>query len=157
MVLINNYEARAENNLVMIANEAGRPEARYLVSDLGASFGSYGGLGGKRTKSDLEGYRASRFIAGSDGLIVQFAYRTRPEGLGLSMFLLNPFYTAAELKKQRDVSTVPLTSVRWLAQQLMTLDDRTILAAFEAAHYDTATAAAFAGVVRGRIQELAAL
>ena len=157
MVLINNYDARTENNLVLIANEAGQREARYLVSDLGASFGRYGGLGGNRTKNDLEGYRASRFIASNDGLTVQFAYRTRPEGLGLTMFVLNPFYTAGELKKQRDVSTVPLRAVQWIAQQLMTIDDRTLLDAFADAHYDTGTAAEFARVVRSRIQELARL
>ena len=157
MVLINNYNARTENNLVLITSETGQSEARYMVSDLGTSFGRYGGLGGNRTISDLEGYRASRFIARSDNLTVQFAYRTRPEGLGLSMFLLNPFYTAGELKKQRDVSTVPVTAARWIAQQLTTIDDRTILEAFEAAHYDAATAAEFTRIVRSRIQQLAAL
>jgi hypothetical protein len=73
------------------------------------------------------------------------------------MFVLNPFYTAGELKKQRDVSAVPMTAVDWIVQQLTALDDRTILDAFTAAHYDTATAAEFARVVRERIHELAAL
>jgi hypothetical protein len=154
MVLINNYDARRANNEVVIAGG----EARYVVSDLGASFGSYGGLGGgRRSKGDAEAFRRSRFIDRVANGRVRFAYRTRPEGWGLSMSVLYPFYTAGELKKQRDLRDVPSGSVRWIARRLAALDGQSIRHWFEEAGYEAGAAARFAASLRQRIDALAAL
>jgi hypothetical protein len=158
MVLINNYDARTANNRVLLTRDAaGIVEARYVVTDLGASFGQYGGLGGTRTKSDLLGYRASAFIERVRDGRVHFAYRTRPEGWGVALFVLDPLYTRGELKKQRDLGSVPLASARWIGQRLAAFPDPTWDGAFEAAGYDAADVSAFAEVLRARIAALNAL
>ena len=155
MVLINNYDARTTNNRVMfVEGPSGRRETRYVVTDLGASFGRYGGLGGRRSKGDLEGYRASRFIERVAGGVVHFSYRTRPEGLGLSLFVLNPFYVDGELKKQRDLNRVPVEHVRWIARVLSHIDRAAISGAFERAGFGPELTAGFSAVVEDRIRAL---
>jgi hypothetical protein len=155
MVLINNYDARTANNRILVTpNAAGLREARYVVTDLGASFGRYGGLGGHRSKNDVKGYRASAFIERVEDGRVHFAYRTRPEGWGLTLFLFNPFYTAGELKKQRDMSEVSVEGARWIGARLARLPDTALAAAFESAGYAAESVAALVGVVRARIQAL---
>lgn len=158
MVLINNYDARTANNRILLTTTAdGGRQSRYVVTDLGASFGRYGGLGGTRTKSDLPGYRASPFIEGVQNGVVHFAYQTRPEGVGLTMFVFNPFYAFGELRKQRDMERVPLGGVRWITRLLQQIDPATIRTAFEEAGYGEQDAAGFAAAVRDRIRQLAAL
>ncbi|HKR00045.1 MAG TPA: hypothetical protein VJT09_05200, partial [Pyrinomonadaceae bacterium] len=55
MILLNNYDARKANNRIFYMRRSGigRMEARYTVSDLGATLGRAGGLGGKRSKNNL--------------------------------------------------------------------------------------------------------
>jgi hypothetical protein len=158
MLLINNYDARAENNRISeVDSERFGREARYMVSDLGASFGRYGGLGGRRTKGDLAGYRASRFVDRVEGGQVLFAYRTRPQGWGLAMFVLNPFYALGEVKKQRDLDRVPLPAVRWIVQRLQQMAPGAIRAGFDSAGLSPADAEGFTQAVEERIRALAVL
>ena len=157
MVIINNYDARTGNNRVLLVDADGRTEARYVVADIGASFGRYGGMGGERSRNDLEGYRTSRFIERVEDGHVYFAYRTRPEGWATALFVLNPFYTTGELKKQRDMHTMPVASARWIGRRLSALGDRAIIRAFERAGYSREEVAGFSSVVRDRIRQLASL
>src|SRR5687768_804995 len=53
MILLNNFDARPENNRIIYVDVARHREARYYVTDLGATLGRAGGLGGTRTKNDL--------------------------------------------------------------------------------------------------------
>jgi hypothetical protein len=155
MMLINNYDARTANNRVLfVEGPAGSREARYVVTDLGASFGRCGGLGGRRSKGDLEDYRRSRFIDRVAGDVVTFAYRTRPEGLGLSLFVLNPFYANGELKKERDLNRIPIEHVRWIARVLTRLDRAALRSAFERAGFEPKLTAGFSAVVEDRIRAL---
>ena len=65
MILLNNFDARKDNNKIYYAPGAGgRYEARYYVTDLGATLGRSGGLGGKRTKNDREDFLSTRFERG---------------------------------------------------------------------------------------------
>src|SRR5688572_26575066 len=66
MVLLNNYDARKENNRVLqVKNPAtGELETRCAVTDLGATLGKAGGLGGKRSKNNLEDFLATKFLKG---------------------------------------------------------------------------------------------
>lgn len=157
MVLLNNYDPRQANNLVLLARMAdGRREAQYLVGDLGAALGVVGGKGGPRRKNDLDAYRRSPFIDRVEDGTVRFAYRTAPEGWGLPIFVLHPFYAAGELKKQRDMNTVSVDSARWIGSQLAQLSDAQLLDAFRSA-YDEPIARGFADAVRARVRQLQGL
>lgn len=157
MVLINNYDARTANNRILIVDRGGVREARYVVADIGASFGRYGGMGGPRSRNDPDGYSASRFIDRVEQGQVYFAYRTQPEGWATPMFVLNPFYTAGELKKQRDLRSVPVTSARWIAKRLAALGEGAITTAFERAGYNAEQTSQLSRVVRERIVQLGRL
>jgi hypothetical protein len=154
MLLINNYDARTANNRVLTVRTSAGVESRYAVADLGASFGRYGGLGGTRTKLDPQGFAASRFIESVRDGRVRFAFRTRPEGLGLTLFVLNPFYVAGELKKSRDLNDLPIASVRWIAARLRTLTESELRTAFEASGCDRETTESLTNTIRRRIAEL---
>jgi hypothetical protein len=158
MVLFNNYDARTGNNRVFyVRGEDGGREARYVVADLGASFGQYGGLGGTRTRNDLQGYRSSRFIERASNESVEFAYSTRPEGWGLAMFVLNPFYTVGEFKKQRDLRSVPIEAARWIGGRLSRLPRDTVRKAFEDAGYEPHEVDGFTAEIDERIAALESL
>jgi hypothetical protein len=157
MVIFNNYDARTDNNRIIDVRDTTRQETLYIVADVGASFGHVGGLGGMRSKGNLEGYRSSPFIERVADGRVYFAYRTRPQGWARALFVLNPFYTSGELKKQRDMAQVPVTAARWLAQRLSALPPGTVRDAFDDAGYSPEVAAGFAEVMIARINELSRL
>lgn len=154
MVLFNNYDARTANNRVLDVSLGARIERRYVVTDAGASFGRYGGLGGRRTKNDLEGYRASAFIDDVKVGEVHFAYRTRPQGWGHTLFVLNPFYVAGEVKKERDLRRVPVTAARWIGERLAQLPPGTLRQAFDDAGYPPPVAEAYVEALTARIAAL---
>lgn len=158
MVLLNNYDARADNNrILLMPSRDGVREARYIVSDLGATFGSCGGLGGARTKGDLAGYVSSEFISAVDEGEVRFAFTTTPTGWGRTTYVLNPFYVAGEFKKQDDMRVVPVSAAVWVASRLERLGDDALLALFLDAGFDQPTAEGFAAEVRRRIRMLSSL
>ena len=84
MILLNNYDTREANNRILYptAPEGGSKEAHYYVTDLGATLGRAGGLGGKRKKNSLEHFLSTKFVLGVDEDGVEFDYDTRPTGLG---------------------------------------------------------------------------
>src|SRR5215210_568390 len=84
MVLLANYDTRLENNRVLYEKHpaTGDMEARYVVTDIGATLGKVGGLGGKRIKNSLPEFQASKFIVAVDKGIVEFDYSTTPKGAG---------------------------------------------------------------------------
>ncbi|HWP42108.1 MAG TPA: hypothetical protein VNO14_02645, partial [Blastocatellia bacterium] len=72
MILLNNYDARTENNRILLVRRPGsnRVEARYVVTDLGATLGRADGLGGERAKNDLDAFLSTRFVLGvKDGRV----------------------------------------------------------------------------------------
>jgi hypothetical protein len=88
---------------------------------------------------------------------VYFAYRTRPQGWAKSLFVLNPFYTSGELKKERDLAQVPVTAARWLGERLSALPPATLRDAFDEAGYSPEVAAGFTEVMVARINQLSRL
>src|SRR5215210_118876 len=82
MILLNNYDARKANNRILYVrnSRARRAEARYVVTDLGATLGRAGGLGGRRTKNDLKDFLSTKFVRGVDDGVVEFDFDTRPKG-----------------------------------------------------------------------------
>lgn len=158
MILLNNYDARAENNRVLITRIPGRnrAEARYVVSDLGATLGRADGLGGKRAKNDLDAFLSTRFVLGVEGDVVKFDYDTRPRRWGIATILYPPYY-AGEVKKERDMRGIPLSHARWIGSLLSQLSPNQLRDAFRAARYDEVTREGFVRALRNRIAQLTRL
>lgn len=158
MILLNNFDARSENNRVIyVAGPRGR-ETRYYVTDLGATLGRAGGLGGTRSKNDLPDFLSTKFVRGVDTRdgVVEFDYDTRPSGLG-HLSVLQPFYYRKEVAKEKAMRGIPVAHARWIGSLLNQLSDEQLHDAFRAAGYSDAVGASYVGALRQRINQLTQL
>lgn len=157
MALINNWDLKDVNNAVYQEKHpagSAEPQRIYLVSDLGASFGTTGfttSLEGSR--GNLEAYKRSKFISNRTSEYVDFAAPSRPtlvETFNLPVFL-----------RRMDLRwigrRVPLEDAKALGSLLGRLSPEQICDAFRAAGYTPEEANEFASVVQTRIIELKAL
>jgi hypothetical protein len=158
MILLNNFDARKGNNHILYTDTGRGLEARYVVTDLGATLGRAGGLGGKRVKNDLEAFLSTKFVRGVDAGdgVVEFDFDTRPRGFG-HLSVLNPKYYRGEVKKEAAMRSIPVEHAAWIGSLLSQLSDRQIRDAFRAARYDEATADGYVRALRERIGQLTRL
>jgi hypothetical protein len=146
MALINNWDLKSANNAVF-AVEGEAP--RYVVTDLGASFGKTGGVG-SRTKSQLDDYAESKFIDKADDKEVDLTIKSRP----FFLLAVDPYHYN-KLASREDVGrNIPREDARWLGGLLARLSIEQIRDCFRAAGYSPAEVDGFANVVRSRIAEL---
>ncbi|MDQ1557504.1 MAG: hypothetical protein QOD32_564 [Pyrinomonadaceae bacterium] len=160
MALLGNYDIRPENNLIISVKDAqsGEAEARYFVSDIGATLGKVGGLGGKRSKNNLEDFRTSKFVVGVENGLVKFDFHTKPKGGGgFFASVFKPGYAKSQAQKERVINNIPVEDARWMGQQLARLSDEQLRDAFRAAEYDNATRDGYVAALRARINQLAQL
>ncbi len=158
MVLLNNFDARKENNTVYYvrSQSSSRYEAQHYVTDLGATLGRAGGLGGKRTKNDLEDFLSTRFVMGVEDGAVEFDYDTRPTRLGHLSAIYYPYYRG-EVKKEKAMRNIPVAHAKWIGSLLSQLTDEQLRDAFRAARYNDATMEGYVEALRERINQLARL
>jgi hypothetical protein len=159
MILLNNYDTRKENNRVLHVGEpaSGSIEAQYTVTDLGATLGKAGGLGGKRSKNNLEDFLSTKFVKGvEDDGTVEFDYDTRPTKLGMLSIVYPPYYRS-QVKKEKSMRGIPLDHARWIGSLLSQLSDEQLREAFSAAGYNRATTNAYVSALRTRINQLTSL
>ena len=158
MILLNNFDAHSGNNGMFYVTEPHGTEARYYVTDLGATLGRAGGLGGTRTKNDLADFLSTKFVRGVDARdgVVEFDYDTRPSGLGhLSVF--HPFYYRHEVNKEKAMRGIPIAHARWIGSLLGQLSDEQVRDAFRAANYSEGVRESYVITLRERINQLTEL
>ncbi|MBC8028888.1 MAG: hypothetical protein H7Z16_02160 [Pyrinomonadaceae bacterium] len=158
MILLNNYDARALNNRVLYVDDGvDGPEAQHVVTDLGATLGRAGGLGGKRSKNDLKDFLSTRFVTGveKDGS-VEFDYDTRPSKLGMFSVFYPPYYRG-QVKKEKSMRGIPIENARWIGSLLSQLTDDQLRDAFRAARYNPSTMEGYVRALRQRINQLTRL
>jgi len=158
MILLNNYDARKGNNHILYTDTPGGREARYVVTDLGATLGRAGGLGGKRVKNDLQAFLSTKFVRGADEEdgVVEFDFDTRPRGFG-HLTVLNPKYYRGEVKKESAMRGIPVEHARWIGSLLSQLTDSQLRDAFQAAGYAESTTEGYVRALRERIGQLTQL
>nr|AEQ20565.1 hypothetical protein [uncultured bacterium CSLD10] len=157
MALINNWDLKDSNNAIYQAkqeDEPGKPEQIYLVSDLGASFGTTGfTLSVEASRGNLDAYKRSKFISNVTSGYVDFGVPSRPTLI--ETFDLPMFIHRVDLRWiGRHVSRA---DAKWMGQVLGQLSQEQIRDAFRAAGYSAPEVNEFAMVVQGRIAELNAL
>jgi hypothetical protein len=159
MVLLANYDTRLENNHVVYEKNptSGEMEARYMVTDLGATLGRVGGLGGKRVKNSLEDFKQTKFIIGVDNGVVEFDYSTRPQGAGKFASIFSPGYGKSQANKEKAMRRIPVENARWMGGMLSRLSENQLKDVFRAANYDHATMEGFVKTLQERIERLARL
>lgn len=158
MVLLHNYDARKDNNRILILQnpDTQQMEARYVVTDLGATLGKSGGLGGTRSKNDLEDYLSTEFVRGVKDGVVEFDYDTRPSGVGIVSVLYPPYYKG-EVKKEKAMRGISVEHARWIGSLLAQLTEDQLRSAFRAAGYETRTMEEYVLALKQRIDQLTKL
>jgi len=128
-------------------------EARYTVTDLGATMGRAAGIGAGRSKNNVRDYTRARFVKKVDGDNVKFAYDVNPKKLGLFSVFYPPYYLR-QRKATKTMHQVPVSDAAWIGAKLAQLSDEQLRDAFRAAGYDRNTQDAYARAVRNRINQL---
>ena len=157
MALINNWDLKDDNNSVyeeQAGASSGSAELRYMVSDLGASFGTTGrSWTPTRSRGDLNSYRHSKFITKITDDYVDFRTPSRPALL----FIFNPVALIMHLRLHWIGQHIPRSDAKWVGQLLAQLSPDQIGDAFRAAGYSPQEVDAFTSLVRERIDELSKL
>jgi hypothetical protein len=139
MVMVNNWDLKDSNN-VRIYSPGGRggAELRYVISDLGATFGKEGGGPGffwriTRSRNEPEDFADTKFIDKVEGGYVDFHFTGKNKGL---------------------VDKVRIEHARWIGERLSRLTDGQLGAIFRSANYTMAETRLLTRVIRARINEL---
>ena len=153
MALINNWDVKDENNAIY-EEPRGRgedPEQVYMISDLGASFGTAGpNWPLAKAKGNLESYRTSKLIRRVAQDQVDFYEPSRPS----YHYLVNPHQYFARRGLRWIGRHISSSDARWMGEMLAQLSPRQIRDAFRAAGYSTQEVEGFARVVETRIAQL---
>ena len=144
MALINNWDLKEVNNAIYDEKGEG---PRYVVSDLGASFGETGNAI-TRSKSNPGDYSESKFIQKVTPEHVDFILSSRPFVLSA----VNVPNYASRTHMQDIVKDIPVAHVKWLGKLLEPLSDEQIRDCFRAAGYSPEEVEAYAATVKERIK-----
>ena len=149
MALINNWDLKDANNAVYLSKRS--HEKIYLVSDLGASFGTTGrSWTATMGKGNLGSYEHSKFIGRVTPQYVNFDVPTRP---ALDI-IFKPKDFIERLEMRWIGKDIPRADVEWIGQLLAQLSPAQVQDAFRAAGYQPAEVQAFSKVVEARIAAL---
>jgi hypothetical protein len=151
MVLLNNWDVFKKNNKMLHDKDTG--EARYTVTDLGATLGSAGGIGGRRSKNNVQDFERKRLVRKVEDGKVKFDYDLKPKKFGLLSVVWPPYYFR-QRRATNSMQKVPVDHAAWIGSQLAQLSDNQLRDSFRAAGYDRATTDAYVRTLRSRINEL---
>jgi hypothetical protein len=138
MALLNNWDLKEVNNSIY---EMGG-ERRYVVTDLGASFGNTGNSL-TRSKSAPREYADSKFVENASSDLIDFVLHSRP--FFLSAVNVPNYQTRTRME------------AKWLGNRLAMLSDKQIRDCFRAAGYAPPEIGVYTQAVRKRIAALNAL
>ena len=152
MALINNWDVKDENNAIYKDKDNGNQ--LYVVTDLGASFGTTGyRLGPGRGKGDLHAYKHSKFVSHVHHDKVDFAAPSHFTVLGiLGIFSIPNFVTRQKLRWIG--REIPIADAKWIGSLLAQLKPEQIQDAFRSAGYSDKDIQEYSSVVQKRIAEL---
>ncbi|MET0621538.1 MAG: hypothetical protein ABW250_01025 [Pyrinomonadaceae bacterium] len=132
MGLINNWDLKDTNNKVVYVPADGGGELRYIISDLGATFGKTGNFI-THSRNEPEKYVETGFVEKVEGGRVRFDYNGKKGGL---------------------FDAVTVEHAKWIGDILSRLNEEQIKDAFRAANYKPDQVEALAQEVMGRINSL---
>jgi hypothetical protein len=134
MALVNNWDMKDSNNEILATKgQTTDGELRYIVSDLGGTFGKTGGFI-SRSRNKPSDYVKADFVKAVKGDLIDFNYG----GKNLALF-----------------ENLTVQDAKWIAAWLTRLSDDQIKDAFRAANYKPEEVEALARAVRERIDALA--
>jgi len=147
MAVMNNWDLKDINNSIYQTHDS-PPEERYVVSDLGASFGPTGL--NWTMKGDTAAYCSSKLIRTISGEYVDFNVPSPPG----ANYYLNLVETARRFSLLWLGRHIPRPDARWMGDQLAKLTPAQIRDAFRAGGYSPADVERLSAVLERRIAEL---
>lgn len=146
--LINNWDLKDVNNAIYREKDQ---ELVYMVSDLGASFGTTGfERSHEKAKGNLASYTKSKFILKAKDGSVDFDDPHRPANIELA----NPHEFVSRLNMEWIGKHVPVADAQWIGHLLAKLSPSQIRDAFRSAGYSPEDVEGFAEILESRIAEL---
>ncbi len=150
MAVINNWDLKDENNAIY---QIGGRQI-YMVSDLGASFGSAGRTWPpEKSKGNIDSYSRSRFIHRLTSEFVSFQSPARPRWV----LAVNPKEYLRRIHLEWIGKNVPRSDAKWMGSMLARLSQQQIHDAFRAAGYSANEINEFSDVLMHRITTLSDL
>jgi hypothetical protein len=146
MALFNNWDLKNSNNGIYNVRDR---ELRYVVTDLGATFGKTGG-NWSRSKSDVQDYVKSKFIEEVEPTKVDLVMNTRPPLL----YAVAVPYFYKRTRMETVTEDIPLAHARWLGGWLARLSTAQISDTFRGAGYSPSEVTAYTRKIRERIRQL---
>jgi len=147
MALVNNWDLKDVNNSVYKDGS----ERIYMVSDLGASFGSASRTWPRgRAKDNLNSYCHSKFIRRIGPDTVDFQVPARPTFI----YLVDPKAYFMRIGLEHLGRNVPRADAKWLGRLLARLSATQVHDAFRAAGYSPEEIQAFTRLLEDRITAL---
>lgn len=138
MLLLDNWDIKDSNN--QIISVRGTNKLRYIISDLGATFGKTGSLPLfwriTRSRNNPEDYQKAKFVEGVKGNIVNFRYGG---------------------KKREIFDDITVAQARWIGSWLSRLSRNQITDSFRAANYSPEEVEILTEAVLDRIEQLQTL
>jgi hypothetical protein len=136
MGLLNNWDLKDSNNKILyVPGEGGAGELRYIVSDLGATFGKTGNFI-THSRNEPEKYVKTEFVEKVEGGHVRFKYNGKKGSL---------------------FDNITIEQAKWIGDILHQLSEEQVKDAFRAANYSPQEVEALAQEVMGRINALHSL
>lgn len=134
MSLLNNWDLKDSNNKILYVRNSDQSggELRYVVGDLGATFGKTGNFI-SHTRNRPDHYVKTRFIESVEGNRVRFDYNGKNSGL---------------------FANITVDEAQWIGNLLARLSDEQIADAFRAANFAPEDVTLLTGAVRARINQL---
>jgi hypothetical protein len=148
MALLNNWDLSTANNSI----DGIGAERRYVVGDLGATFGNTGN-NFTRSKSVPRDYAAATFIEKATPDFVDFVLHSRPFFLSV----INVPNYRNRTRMERVTKHIPHADAAWLGHRLAMLSDEQIRDGFRAAGYAPQEIEMYTQTMRRRIADLDAL
>src|SRR5438270_9460419 len=142
MALINDWDLKEVNNSIYDEPDGGR---RYVVSDLGASFGRNSNEY-TRSKSDVDGYLRSGFIREVRPQEVDFVLQQYPFWVNAVRVVHFREYGRME----QLVLHIPRSDAKWIGELLAQLSDSQINDAFRSAGFSAVDVDAYTAMIRAR-------
>ena len=138
MLLMENWDIKNSNNVIIQVK--GTDRLRYVISDLGATFGKTGSLPVlwriTRSRNNPEDYEKAKFVEGVKGNVVNFRYGG---------------------KKREIFDDIKVADAKWIGSLLRRLSREQISDAFRAANYTPEEIGILTDAVLDRIEQLVSL
>ena len=134
MLTLNNWDMKDDNNEILArrGDTTGEGELRYIISDLGATFGKTGGFF-SRSRNEAGDYAKAQFIKAVKGDVIDFSYSG---------------------KNQKLFTNLTVADARWVSDLFKRLSDEQIKDAFRAANFSAEEVDMLTGALKARIAAL---